>query len=321
MKSVTKRILSEDQICAMIRKAFDDQRKPKVIVELTDGYFNNSYLVERADGEKSVLKVAPNPEVKVLTYEHQLMAVEVEVLSAYHKIGIPVPEVLYYDQSLDLIDSEFFFMSYLDGQPLNKIGSNMSEDQYMTLSQQLGDYLNKTFVLEGTSFGVPGQQDKLYGDWSTCYMAMMRELLDDAEAIGLKLVIHRDKVMALIEDHQWALKAIDKPILIHKDIWQGNIFVDEKTYHLKGIIDCERGIYGDPLMEAVCGFLEDNSTFMKAYYGKSDLDKGEATRVKLYKFYLFLLMVVEAPYREYEDDQHGQWVDEMFMASIKALEN
>lgn len=326
MKSVTKRELSSDQITKVSEKAFGKQAKISCIVELTDGYFNNSYLVE-IEGEgadkslKTVLKVAPKADVKVLGYEKDLMEIEVSVLREYSDMDISVPKVLFYDDSCEIIDSPYFFMEHLGGIPLNKVKDQLTKEQYEKLSIDLAKDLVKSKDTVGICFGVPKISDKIFDDWYSCFHFMIMELLEDAEKIGMELPLALNKKVAegILLKYKNDLEAVTDPILIHKDIWEGNIFVDESTYEYVGMIDCERAIYAEPLLEAVCGFLEENEVFMETYYGTADLSETEKNRVVLYKFYLALLMVVETPYREYEDVEHIKWTDKMLVKVLDVL--
>lgn len=327
MKSVTKRSLSEKQISEMTMRAFGETVMIQNISELTDGYFNNSYLVEikeksNSEPVKTVLKVAPKADVKVLGYESDLMEIEVSVLKEYASMNIQVPKVLFYDDTCSVIDSKYFFMSYFEGKPLNKVKEKMSEKQYTKLSIALAKDLAKSKETIGICFGIPKISEKIFDDWYSCFKFMIFELLDDSEAIGQKLPLDLNKKMVeiLLERYQEDLSEVTEPILVHKDIWDGNIFVDKDTYEYVGMIDCERAIYAEPLLEVVCGFLDENNEFMRNYYGKIELSLAEQNRVKLYKFYLFLLMLVECPYRQYENNGQEKWAKERLEDIIKELQ-
>ena len=95
--------------------------------ELTDGYFNAAYKLELADGLVCVLKIAPPADVRVLRYERDIMKTEVEVLRlARAHTDMPVPRVLFYDDSQRLIANPFFAMEFLPGVPFNKIKAEMA---------------------------------------------------------------------------------------------------------------------------------------------------------------------------------------------------
>jgi aminoglycoside phosphotransferase (APT) family kinase protein len=308
MESITKRKLEESTIESLVRFAFKDGLESEQLSELTDGYFNNSYLVQLNSGKKVVLKISPKDDVKVLRYERNLMKTEVTVLNLIaEKSDVPVPLVLFFDESRTLIDSDYFFMEYVDGVPLNKVKESMPEENYRNLRLDLGKHARKIRDIKGDYFGFINIENRRFDQWYECFKMMIFDLMDDAESEKVSLPITKRQAIDLVERNHSHLKQVESPALLHKDLWEGNIFVDSSDYVIKGIIDCERAIYGDPLLEAVCGFLDESEMFMSQYYGKSNLDDSEQRRVKLYKFYLFLLMVIECPYRQYSDPNFEIW--------------
>ena len=92
--SVTKSMISNETIYNMVNKAFGCE--PKEITELTEGYFNVAYRIDLGD-RPVILKVAPSPEVDILTYEKDIMWTEVDSMKLVKKeTAVPVPEILFY---------------------------------------------------------------------------------------------------------------------------------------------------------------------------------------------------------------------------------
>ncbi|PKM63655.1 MAG: aminoglycoside phosphotransferase [Firmicutes bacterium HGW-Firmicutes-20] len=308
MESITKRKLEKDQIERLVRFAFKDRYEVEQMTELTDGYFNNSYLIQLSSGKKVVLKISPKDDVKVLRYEKNLMKAEVSVLNLIAEKGdVPVPKVLFYDDGRMLIDSDYFFMEYMEGIPLNKVKDSMTEEHLQNVGSDLGKYGRKIQNIKGDYFGFINIENRRYDQWYKCFEMMILDLMDDAESENVNLPVTKKQALCIVEKNQSNLGFVDSPSLLHKDLWDGNIFVDPVSYAIKGIIDCERAIYGDPLLESVCGFLDGNEFFMSQYIGKKILNESEQIRIKLYKFYLFLLMVIECPYRQYNDPNFESW--------------
>lgn len=318
MISKTKRTLSPLEVETMVKKAFGDKITIKDSSQLTDGYFNNSYKLSLSSNQDVVLKVAPDPRVDVLTYEKQLMCTEVEAMNIMDHKQLPVPRVLYYDHSLKVIDSEYFFMTYLNGTPLNKVKDKMSEDQVKSLTQSIGQTMSRLLTDPYTNFGEVGNINKQFDNWFDCFTDMISDLMDDANKINLKLALDKQAALDLLKQHQANLSQVETGVLVHKDLWDGNIFVDD-NYQLVGIIDSERAIIGDPLMEIVCGHYHHNPSFIEAYMGKKDLDEAEKTRVLLYLVYINLLMIIECPYRQYPDDNQFNWASEQLDITLEQL--
>ena len=73
--SITKATVSEEMITKMVQKAFGCE--PKEITELTEGFYNVAYRIALGD-RTVILKVAPSPEVEILTSEKNIMWAEVD---------------------------------------------------------------------------------------------------------------------------------------------------------------------------------------------------------------------------------------------------
>ena len=321
MDSVTKRKLEKDTVLQLVKTAFGNDVQVEAINELTDGYFNNSYYILLTHGEKIVLKVAPKDDVKVLRYEKELMKTEVFVLDQISKVNVPVPKILFKDDRNKIIDSHYFFMEYVEGVPLNSLRDDMSPEIYDAMSGDLGVFAKRISDIKGEYFGFINIKNRRFDKWYDCFRMMISDLMEDAESEKVILPIAKDEALSIIDKNQQHLNEIKSPYLVHKDLWDGNIFVDADNYEITGIIDCERALLGDPLLEPVCGFLDENNIFMKNFYGKTILDDSEKIRVKLYKFYLFLLMVIECPYRQYNEPNFELWARDNLVDSIRDLED
>jgi len=320
MESMTKRKLDNQTMNKLIECAYGKDTLVRSIVELTDGYFNASYLIEFQNGEKSVLKVAPPKDVEVMNYEKDLMEVEVTVMNQIYEIGdIKTPKIFFYDKSQKIIDSDYYFMEFIEGVPMDKIRKQIGEKEYREISFLLGKYCKSLIDEKGSFFGSINQEDRQFDSWFNCFYVMISDLFDDVLKKKGILPISKSEALAMIDNYKEALNEVQKPVLIHKDLWEGNIFLDPASFEIKGIIDFERAIYGDPLMEAVCAFLIDNKVFMKAYLNLETLSDNEKIRVNLYRFYILLIMVVECYYRLEETNGQDEWARNNLDAVIKEL--
>ena len=308
MRSITKTKLSKGKITKITQQAFGKDVEVKNIVELTDGFFNTAYMIELKEGQQTVLKVSPMKDIQVMRYEKKLMETEVFALNKMYRIkNIPVPKVLYYDNSRDIIDNEFFFMEFVDGFPLNKIREELTEEEYKCISSKLGEFAKKINMVEGNYFGSISQENKRFNTWSEAFLNMIKELLDDAIDADVSFSCGNDKIYSIINERRDVLDQVKTPSFAHKDLWEGNIFVDRKSEEISGIVDWERALFGDMLLEPVCGFLLKNKSFMNSYIGKEKLSEDEQIRCMLYKIYLYLIMIIESTYRQYQDENMANW--------------
>jgi len=318
--SITKMKLLNEQIIKMTKRAFGKNVELQDIIELSGGFFNTAYMIVLKDGQKIVLKVSPMIDVQVMRYEKNIMESEVFALNKIHSIKeVPVPRVLYYDKSRDIIDNEFLFMEYVCGEPLNKIREKLTEEQYDALSIDLAEMVKKINGIEGEYFGYISQQDKRFTTWSEAFLSMIEELLDDAADVGVSLPFENHKLYSMIHEQKEALNQVKKPSLVHKDLWEGNIIVDPRAIKITGILDCERALFGDTLLEPICGFLLDNKSFMNTYIGREMLNKEEYIRSILYRVYYNLIWVIECTYRQYPGKNPDEYARTQLDEALESL--
>jgi aminoglycoside phosphotransferase (APT) family kinase protein len=317
MNSITKSRLSDMQMAAMVKRAFGNSVFPEQISELTDGFFNATWMLKLSNGMKTVLKVSPSRGITVMRYEKNIMDTEVHILNEVCALkSVPVPKVLYYDRSYDNADGAFFFMEFVEGLPLSKARSGLSEKHYKEINAEAGRYAKQIRRIEGRYFGYISQEDKRFASWGDAFFSMMTDLLDDARDMRIELPCSRQKLLRIVNENRDILDEVKTPSLVHKDLWEGNIFVDPATAKITGFIDFERAVYGDALLEPVCGFLLNSEEFMMNYFSKTHLDRGETIRAALYKIYLFLLMVIEYPFRQYPGENCDRWQREQLDSAL-----
>ncbi len=124
------------------------------------------------------------------------------------------------------------------------------------------------------------------------------------------------------QEHANSFLEVQKPVLNHFDVWDGNVFVmqDGENCSVEAIIDCERAFYEDPLCDFVSsvnlfGDIRTEKDFLAGYYG-TDRGATEAVsfshsqlfRLFAYKLYLYLIMLVETAYRD-----SGSWLYKRFI--------
>ncbi|MHB8065775.1 MAG: phosphotransferase family protein, partial [Ruminiclostridium sp.] len=317
MNSITKTNISNEKIVEVVKKTFGQNTTIHEIKELKEGFFNTAYLLTIKDKQKVILKISPPKDVKVMRYEKGIMANEVYAINKICLNGaVPIPRVLYYDSNRDIIENEYFFMEFIQGSPLNNIYDELTEKQRNTISSELGKYAKHITSIKAEYFGDISKKDKQFKTWSEAFLFMIKELLDDAKDNKVQLPYDYDEIYQMIENNRNVLDMVKKAALVHKDLWKGNIFVDIQTAKIQGIIDFERAVYGDILLEPVCGFLLKDTSFMNSFIGRTYLDKDEQLRSILYRIYLFLIMVIECSFRKYSWENSDKWAREQLGEAV-----
>ena len=298
MESLTKPVVISDNLAAIAQKHLG--ATPASTLELKDGWFNAAFLLTQPNGDEFVLKIAPPSSVPVLRYEGNLMAAEVNAMRLVaSRTNLPVPEIVAYDTTASEVGSEYFLMKRLPGVPYNHVREEMTEDARKDIDMQAGECLRALDFGNGPGFGL--FNDPKYPSWSAAFNALMADLRQDGIDANVEIPAG---AFELAEPHLWSLDLVTRPVFVHWDLWDGNIFVDREASLITGLIDFERALWGDPLMEA--NFMEIRPGFLDGY-GKNPFDEpGAKERRFLYDLYLYLVMIVESTYRGFTKE-HEAW--------------
>jgi aminoglycoside phosphotransferase (APT) family kinase protein len=218
--------------------------------------------------------------------------------------GLPVPTVLYVEDGLLL-------MAALDGEPWWSIREQVTPEQHSALRRLLGEFTARLHTIEGEAFGYPQAPG---GDtWRGAFLAMVDAVLADADRFGVALP---DGLHAWFQDRSGPLDDVTTPVLVHFDLWQANIFVSLDPPRLVGVIDPERAFWGDPLADlvtiALFADVEDDADFLAGYslvgYGSGPFTSSMRERIRLYRVYLYLIMIIEGVPRGYSGEEHERAV-------------
>ncbi|MCP4762194.1 MAG: aminoglycoside phosphotransferase family protein [archaeon] len=338
IKSKTKKPLTKDELSSLVKDSFGNEAEVKKVQELHDGYFNTAYLLEivKKDGKiiDTVLKVAPIPEMRLMTYENDCMNTEMEVFKILKENGsIPVPNVLGYNFRHDIVKRDCLFTEKLIGTSWDKV--KLSKEDKKKLKHELGVINARVNSIKGNFYGYFSYSDKSYNKtWKSAFSKMMQNVLDDGIAlkVDLKKICKKnpEEIMDLIlKKGAIPLDEVTEPQLVHWDLWKGNIFVKNKNNHyfIDGITDTERAFWGDPLMEFGFMNIKKEKDFQNGYEsegGNKYLDsRGQQIRRCMYNIYLGVIMVIEPSSRLYEGfipfivTQYGKFV---LKSNLKKLE-
>lgn len=303
MYSISKITLTQDSVQEVIRHHFGSQRKIAVFTELVEGLYAAAARIELDDGFACVLKAAPPASRTVLRYEKDIMRAEVESMRLVRaRTDLPVAEILAYDTSRSLLPSEYFLMKVLPGTPLHKIRQEIPAEPQTLINRELGRMTRELSQITNDCFGYWSQPQPPGTGWRATYQKMVDGVLADGVDIGASLPLPYDEVLRLIQPHLPALDEVTTPRLVHWDLWDGNIFVDPQSYAITGLIDFERALWADPLMEVVFADRDPHSHAAQGFGGGVLSTPTEQQRRMLYSMYLWLIMLIEIPYRQYDND-------------------
>ncbi|WP_258724789.1 phosphotransferase family protein [Cellulomonas sp. NS3] len=282
---------------------------PAHVALLTGGTFATTYRVTLTDGTRVVVKTAPTGTDRLLRYEHDLIRTEAEVYTlAADRPDLLMPRVLLTDFSRTVLPSDVVVVSHLDGVPLVDVAAP-SAAVGARVDHELGAFMARLHTVTGDRFGYVGPGSGLTAPtWPEAFGLMLGALLDDAAR--WRTPVPDAEVRAALARHTDALAEVTTPVLVHGDLWAGNLFVEPGTGELVGVIDTERSLWGDPLYELVgadqMGARTAPPTLLAGYAsagGAFALDTAAGrTRLQLYRLYLSLVLLVEIAPRAYTGD-------------------
>ncbi len=323
MESKTKNRKSREQVARMVEKAFGGitlAGGEEAVIELKDGWFNAAYNVRLSDGREVILKIAPPPGAEVLTYEKDIMITEVASMRrASENPAIPVPEIYSFDTGQDLCDSNYFFMEKLAGDNYEHVKQNLPPELQAQIDQSIGRIIREINSFSGTYFGYEGNSALRAATWKDAFITIMESVLEDGLRKNAEYGFSVDDLRAAILKHAPALEAVTTPQLVHWDAWDLNFFV--KDGQVSGILDFERALWADPLMEAQFRALAFGgvSESLKGY-GKTTFTHEEDERCYLYTLHLALVMKTECYYRNYDTDFVSNLGLQLIASSMKWLQ-
>lgn len=304
MKSKTKNRLSENKIKELVRIHFGRECETGEITELTGGMFNAIYRIERKNEKDAViLKVGVIPDTTLLTYERDIMPVEVECYRMIREqTTVPVPEVLAYDFSKRYIESNYFFMTELKGEPFSKVMKKMGQENADRIREELAGYLYQIHGVKGKYFGYFTKDERRqYSTWKAAFFHMFRQILADGREHRVKLPYAR--IMAALQRHDGSLEDVREPSLVEYDCHEGNIFVKKtgNSYTIEDILDFERAFWGDPIADFPTAFvftddIRKETAFLNAYLrvsGRNAYTETDAVKYQLYRMYILTIMAAE----------------------------
>ncbi len=316
MNSASKRKLTQSELAAVIQTTFGDEVEIVSTDELTHGWCNTGYkvtlggaTVPNADANlprRVVVKVAPADGTLRMRCERNIMQAEVDVLRLMrsHSPVVPVPTVYLYDASRGLVDAQYFIMECMPGKPYSSIKDEISEEEKHRIERSLGRYNRIINEPTGRMFGYVGQADRQTNTWRDAFLQMMDDVLMDGTEMRVELPVAYQAIRHRLDENVACLDEVSEPRLVHWDLWDGNVMVEDNE--ISGILDFERAVWGDPLMEFYFGHFTPQGAFTEGY-GRSITTDSERLRRWLYDLYLDLILVIECTYRGYEDHNHIEW--------------
>lgn len=309
MESVTKNRQPPEVLRAIVERGYGRERTPAGegwVSELGHGWLSVAYRIRPRDGYEAVLKIAPPPAVEVMTCERGALRTELAALPLLEKhlekhTDVPLAPCDFADLSHEVCDADWFCMPFVHGESLGIVGSGLPAQELADCKRQVGAVNRRINAVRGASFGPltgPGEPS-----WRRVFTDILEDVLADGERRRVDLGWAYDTVREVLAEQAPALDEVTEPRLVEWDLWHSNVLVRDGRNAC--VIDHERALFGDPLIEA--GFagtqlaaFGEPTHFMRGY-GHPPLTGTEVVRRRLYCLRLVLIMVIETVYRGHPD--------------------
>ncbi|BDZ41874.1 aminoglycoside phosphotransferase [Paraoerskovia sediminicola] len=320
MESITKNRQSTTTLRAMVERAYGPQQVPDgddFATELSYGFFNALYRVRLRDGTQVVLKIAPPADVALMTREHGMMRNELAAMDLVRRESdVPIPRLDFVDVTGEVIGADYFFMEHIDA-PCFGIAAEAGELSTAEVTagfEDLGAVNRRLAAIVGPHFGP--LEGEGFATWREAATAWFEDVLTDGEKAAVDLGWGYGDVREAWAAHADALEAVTEPRFVEVDLWAKNSMI--RDGRIVAVIDHERAMFGDPLMEAGLTGLDlpdfpDPAPFARGF-GLGELSDHEHTRRHLYTLWLAVTMLVETTYRGQPPEKYRWACDQLDVA-------
>ncbi|MBO4635532.1 MAG: aminoglycoside phosphotransferase family protein [Clostridiales bacterium] len=297
----------------MARKAFPD-KTVATITELTEGMCNVTYDIRFSDGCECILKIASKDTTGNTSNEIGMMAAEVSAMQLVREhCSFKVADILAYDTSRSVCDGDYFFMEKLPGTNYSFIKDKLPEEVNRGIYREIGGISKQLCKIQNPQFGFLGDTQR-YDHLSDFVRTMLQNLIADGRKKDVDFGCDADRLMERFENEKQIFDEVTTATMVHWDMWEGNVFI--KDDHVSGIIDWERAMWGEPFMDDRFRRHNLNKDFLEGF-GQQDFTGSESKRLFWYDIILYMTMMVEVFYREFEDKGQYYWSKEQLLGVLE----
>jgi aminoglycoside phosphotransferase (APT) family kinase protein len=202
-------------------------------------------------------------------------------------IATLMPKTLLVDFTHQLIDRDYMFQSFIDGERWDNVTDELSPVENNILWEQFGELTKRIHEVRGEMFGIP-LPGFLFPSWSEAIVDRLERTIQAGREKRLE-VPELASILELIRSHPQPLDEVQIPRLLHGDLWFFNILIQRNTNgpSIVGILDADRSWWGDPMADWTMFILkhadkeEGHSRFWKTY-GQPEDTQGFRFRATVY---------------------------------------
>ena len=326
MKSTSKVHVPQAELIALTKKAIGAELRESV--EITEGWFNTIHRLSLVDGARVGLKIAPRRQFEPMTYEKDLLHAEIGVQTLLVARGIRGTSVI--AEGRDPLAGEpmdWFMYEWVEGKNLTEARKTMDEIAQQRADDEVAELSARINSIRGERFGRWHNDNCAAANWTESFTVMVEDLLYDAGRKSVTLPWETSELRALLAAALPSLCLVKQPRLVIWDLHDGNIIANPVTGEVQAIIDGDRALWGDPLMEfCFRSFNSLSERWLKVYWSHLDgtfarvdrKSRNAQVRIAWYDLYLALVMIIESVYRRYPMG-HDRWAREMGTTALQRL--
>lgn len=279
--------ISLDSITAMCKRAFGTRIHIEYVRELSGGGFNNVYLISLRGNKRVVLRVSPKQDERINSYEQTLMHNEQHMQPYFAPIAHLMPKTLMIDFTHQIIDQDYMFQTFIEGEQWASVQDQLSEDDKSMLLGQLGEITKQIHSVKGTAFGSSSNHSQS-SLWSDIVLQRLNQCVNDVEAYKLDTTSIR-AIIKIAQTYKAFLDEITQPYLLHGDLWIVNILLKRRKNgpRIVAVLDSDGGSWGDPMADWTIFMLNwHNPKGAKAFwehYGQVEVGRASDFRQLVYQ--------------------------------------
>jgi len=203
------------------------------------------------------------PSLVIKVYPEQFQWKLGKEVAIYRRLaeirGLPVPRVIWHDESKELLRLGFVVMTRLDGEPLRQIEASLAGGELADVYAQAGRALRRFHDLRMEAFGylvAEGVKDAHASNESYMRFQFGKKLREFRDRGGDAR--RAERMERYVAAKASLLSACTWPVFCHDDVHAGNLIVlraPDGAWRLTGVVDVENAVAGDPLLDLAKAIL------------------------------------------------------------------
>ncbi|MDX1435824.1 MAG: aminoglycoside phosphotransferase family protein [Anaerolineales bacterium] len=231
--------------------------------------------------------------VNTLDPQFKKFSNEKSALDQLDLFGLPVPQVIFLDESRRLVPHDLIVLTRLPGASIAESKGSLRPEELNSLAAESGRALAALHQLSFDRFGdFAGLQRNPFSTWREFFLDYAGRYLADARGASLLSPAQSEQLDEILEEAAPLLDEVRQAVFIHSDYHYENIL--QQNGELSGLLDFEWAYAGDPASDFVPVderrrvLPGSEKAFIQGYLETRSFDESFSRRVALYRLFLDL---------------------------------